>query len=68
MTMAESPKLKRLREVRQLLVNGKFKPKELKTMTVTDTDGRNVALSEPDAVEVLDRRIAAQETEEAPPE
>jgi hypothetical protein len=30
-------------------------------MTVADTDGRNVRLTEPDALEVLDRRIAEQE-------
>lgn len=60
-TMAESPKLKRLREVRQLLLNGRFKEKDRQAMTVADTDGRNVRLSDPDAIEVLDRRIAAEE-------
>lgn len=63
--MTESPKLKRLKELRQLLASGKFKPKELKTMTVADTDGRNVSLNEPDALDVLDRRIAEQEAQEA---
>jgi hypothetical protein len=61
----ESPKLKRLREIRQNLAAGKFQNKELKTMNVSDTDGRNVRLTEPDALEVLDRRIAAEEAEAA---
>jgi hypothetical protein len=60
----ESPKLKRLRELRQLLASGKFQAKELKSMTVADTDGRNVRLTEPDALDVLDRRIAEQEAQE----
>lgn len=59
--MTESQKLKRLRELRQLVVNGRFKPDQLRVMTVADTDGRNVRLDEPDAVEVLDRRIAAEQ-------
>lgn len=59
--MAETPKLKRLREVRQLLVNGRFTKKDRQIMTIADTDGRNVRLSDPDAVEALDRRIAEEE-------
>ena len=62
--MAETNKLKRLRELRHLLVNGKFRTKELKTMTVSDTDGRNVCLTESDAPDVLDRRIAAEEAQD----
>lgn len=62
--MAESPKLRRLRDIRQSLVDDKLTNIEKKRSLIADTDGRQVRLSDPDALEVIDRRIAAEEASE----
>lgn len=59
--MADSPKLKRLKEMRDRLAAGKFSDKELKESRVADTDGRMVRLADDDAAEVIARRIAVEE-------
>jgi hypothetical protein len=59
--MTENTKLARLREIRDALADGRIKPDDAKRQFVTDTDGRTVRLSAPDAMAVLDRRIAAEE-------
>lgn len=62
---AESPKLRRLRELRQLLANGRMKPQDMKRTQIADTDGSMVRLDDPGAVAALDRRIAAEEAAQA---
>lgn len=59
---ADSKKLKRLRDMRESLAAGKFTEKDLKTLRVSDTDGRVVRLGDDDALDVIDRRIG-EETE-----
>lgn len=59
--MAESTKLQRLREIRAAIESNRYTRQELKKFTVRDTDGRDVTMDASDALEVLDRRIAAEE-------
>lgn len=59
--MAESGKLRRLREIRAAVAADKLTDTEKKSAVITDVDGRQVRLSDPDALEVIDRRIAAEE-------
>lgn len=59
--MTESTKLQRLREMHAKLTAGKYTKPELLLFCVADTDGAMVRLNNPDALEVLDRRIAAEE-------
>lgn len=59
--MPDTPKLHRLRDIRQALVDDKLSDVEKKRAVITDTDGRQVRLSDPDALAVIDRRIAAEE-------
>lgn len=61
----ESPKLRRLRELRQLLVNGRITQQDMKRTQIADTDGSMVRLDDPGAVAVLDRCIAAEEAAQA---
>lgn len=59
--MSNQIKLNRLQNLRNLVSEGGFTEQEAKTYTITDTDGRRVSLSDPDALEVIDRRIAAEQ-------
>lgn len=60
--MPTEPKLRRLREMRTLLVAGKLTDTQRKQLRIADTDGRIVRLWDEDALEVIDRRIAAEES------
>ena len=60
--MADSPKLRRLRQLRELVAKGKLSDAEKKGSVVTDSDGiTQIRLSDPDILAVLDRRIAAEQ-------
>lgn len=61
--MPDAKKLKRLREMRETLAAEKYSEKDLKTLRVSDTDGRVVRLGDDDALDVIDRRIAAEEVQ-----
>lgn len=60
----ESPKLKRLRELRELAASGRIDPKKAPGMQFADTDGTMVRLSDPGAAAALDRRIAEEEAKQ----
>lgn len=59
--MADSITLRRLKEIRLLIVRNKLTDDERKRLRITDVDGNLVRLDGPDAKEVLDRLIAAEE-------
>lgn len=58
--MTESAKLKRLKTIRDQLSTGKLSEQDSKTAVIFDTDGREVRLSDPDALAALNRRIVAE--------
>jgi hypothetical protein len=66
MTMPDSTKLKTLRDLQFKLQTGQIRPQDMDGIHIADTDGRQVALSDPDAADVLGRRIAAEEAAAAP--
>lgn len=53
-------KLDYLQKLRFKLATGQIQPRDMEGIRVQDTDGRDVALADPDALAVLDRRIAAE--------
>ncbi|HEX7891458.1 MAG TPA: hypothetical protein VF522_19055 [Ramlibacter sp.] len=63
--MPDSSKLQRLVEIREAMGNGSIRPEQAKRQFINDIDGRLVGLSAPDAVAVLDRRIAAEQAKAA---
>ena len=59
--MAESEKLRSLRELRAAVEAGTLRQSEKAKNCIADTDGRHVRLGDPDILAVIDRRIAAEE-------
>jgi hypothetical protein len=59
--VAESVKLRRLRELREKIARGALSSDEKKATMVNDTDGTSVRLTDPGILAALDRRIAAEE-------
>lgn len=60
--MPESAKLRRLRAIRDKLSAGKLEDHELKGAVFAGVDRETVRLSDPDALEQLEARIAAEES------
>lgn len=59
--MADSHKLRSLREMRDNLIARRYSDNQLRELRVADTDGRIVRLADDDALQVIERRIAAEE-------
>lgn len=55
-------KLKRLEELRAKVAAGDVTIRENSKQMIEDTDGRMVALTDPDALAAIERRIAAEGT------
>lgn len=57
-------KQKTLEAMRDLLKSGKAKQRDTAKMFVTDTNGDNIALSSPEALDAIERRLAEMEGEQ----
>lgn len=58
--MPESLTLQRLRQLLRDIETGKLTDRAKAGVWITDTDGRNVRLTDPDVRQVLERLIAAE--------
>jgi hypothetical protein len=54
-------KQKRLETLRDLIKSGKAKTREIGKLFVTDTDGTNIPLNSPEALDAIERRLAEME-------
>jgi hypothetical protein len=64
----DSLKLKRLQTLHDLITAGRIKSEDAKDMTIADTDGSHIRLSDPEALQAIARRIQAEMQPDGPQE